>query len=218
MNQPVKKDQLEKSIGNRFKLQPVAKGASGQALDDDWVLTAVTDASATLENTRTKQSALVGLDGIHSRFSDPARDTPEHRYGFLQLHVEIRVASDGSVRATLLPPPRTVAGASTPSEPDRTEILENLVRLFEEGTKLRKTYVATRGSDAAKSEVDRWLTKTLAYVREACGADFAARLRIVEPSSTAVDGFPLARMPIVHKIDGVLRNLARFMTEVRNRG
>jgi hypothetical protein len=81
-------------------------------LDDDWLVVAVSDEAVTIEHTQTKSIAVVGLDGIYSYFTDPARSTPTERCGFLQLHVQVDIAADGSVSVTPLPPPRAIGSVA----------------------------------------------------------------------------------------------------------
>jgi hypothetical protein len=81
----MKTDELAKSVGDIFKLDPPAVDTRGVSVDDDWKLIEVLDGRAKLENTRTAAVALIGLDGIYSRFSDPARTTPNQKYAVLQL-------------------------------------------------------------------------------------------------------------------------------------
>ena len=110
----VNKGRLAKSIGSHCRLDPAAKGPRGQPQDDDWLVKNVTDDSCTLENTRTEATAVLGIDHIHSWLSDPERTTPTQRYGFLQLHVDVKIATTGRVSVTPLPPPRA-AGPTAPT-------------------------------------------------------------------------------------------------------
>jgi hypothetical protein len=107
------KGHATKLVGQRVRLQPPAK-RSGLPVDDDWLIVEVTDVSATMEHADTKRVAIVGLDGIHSYFIDAARTTPTQKYGFLQLHVQVDIAAEGSVNVTPLPPPRAAIISPAP--------------------------------------------------------------------------------------------------------
>jgi hypothetical protein len=83
-------------VGQRVRLQPPAR-RSGIAVDDDWLVIDVADESVKLEHSGMRDVAVLGLDGIRAYFSDPQRNTPTQKYGWLQLLVQVDIASDGRV-------------------------------------------------------------------------------------------------------------------------
>jgi hypothetical protein len=118
-----------------------------------------------------------------------------------------------------IPPPQSpipaVAAPAAPARPSTDDVLQTLAGFLEEGRRLKELYVKQRGADTVKKEIDAWFTKTLAYIRANVGADYAARYRIVPPGGYAIDGFPYAKMPVVHGIDARLNHLSAFMVEIR---
>ncbi|MGH9196157.1 MAG: hypothetical protein ACRD1T_10505, partial [Acidimicrobiia bacterium] len=92
--------------GQLVRLQPAATGPRGEQLDDDWIVLAVGDDAIRLAHSRSSAVASVGLDHVSSYFSDATRSTEGQRYGFLQLHSQIRFDAHGQVIVEPLPPPR----------------------------------------------------------------------------------------------------------------
>jgi hypothetical protein len=55
------------------------------------------------------QAVRVGLDAVHSYFTDPDRTTPEQKHRFLHLLAQVRFDAQHRPTATPLPPPRMPA-------------------------------------------------------------------------------------------------------------
>lgn len=106
----VNKGQLAKNIGDYFRLRPQARDERGAAVDDDWILRSVDTTKVQMQNARTGQAVVLGLDHINDYLSDPQRDTGAVRYGFLRLHVELVLKAKGVEIEPLLGP-RAVASS-----------------------------------------------------------------------------------------------------------
>jgi hypothetical protein len=98
------RDQALKLVGHYVQIEPPAEGPTGRPLRDDWRIVDLSDV-AKLENTRTRVTVFIGLDGIYSYVPDPPRSTATETHGVLQLHVVVSIAADGVVSLTSLPPP-----------------------------------------------------------------------------------------------------------------
>jgi hypothetical protein len=92
-------------VGHYVQLQPPAEGPNGRPLEEDWRIAAFTNDAATLEHARTGATVRIGLDGLYSYVPDPPRSTASEPHGVRQLHVVLRVAVDGAISVTPLPPP-----------------------------------------------------------------------------------------------------------------
>lgn len=103
------KDKLRQSVGQRLRLQPVATHA-GVPVDDDWLVVEATKTFIKLQHATTAIIATIGVDGVNGYFTDASRTTPTQIFGFLQLHVQVAVAANGTVDVTPLPPPRQRGG------------------------------------------------------------------------------------------------------------
>jgi hypothetical protein len=85
-------EQLKKNVGQRVRIRPMARrfdenGRELEQLDDEWVVSAVTDAGVTLSNERTGHQPILGRDHIYSYASDGERGGIKR--GFLTLHVQL---------------------------------------------------------------------------------------------------------------------------------
>ena len=84
------KDQINKNIGSRIKLKPIAININNnEELDDDWIIENVMDNGVLIKNIRNNHKIILGFDHIHSYFSDPNRDVEDLKYEILVLHVQI---------------------------------------------------------------------------------------------------------------------------------
>src|SRR4051812_279240 len=117
------KSQLQKLVDHVVRMQPIALGANGSPVDDDWRITSVSEDAIDLTNERTGATTVMGLDGVYSYFSDPARSTSSQRHGTLQLHMQVRLLKDGRALAKPLPPPRQ---AGLPAENETRGAMESL--------------------------------------------------------------------------------------------
>jgi hypothetical protein len=85
MNKPY----LKKSVGAHVQLRPVPRTRQGEALDQDWIVRSVDDEFIRLDEPALGYTKKLGLDHVHSFMSNPDRDRPPLRYGFLRLHVQL---------------------------------------------------------------------------------------------------------------------------------
>jgi hypothetical protein len=67
----------------------------------DWLVVVVDDESVVVEHDGVRGA--IGLDGVRAYFSDPNRDTPTQKFGWLQLLVQVDVTSDGRFEIAPLP-------------------------------------------------------------------------------------------------------------------
>jgi hypothetical protein len=82
----MKKDQVAKMVGRHVRLRPMATTASGDRLDDDWVIVNVSDTRLDLQRVPDDAPLRLGLDHVHRYSSDPDRDEEPHApYGILVL-------------------------------------------------------------------------------------------------------------------------------------
>ncbi len=145
------KSQAAKLVGQRVRLQPVARHA-GLAVDDDWFVAAVADESVTIRHAETKSVAVVGLDGIYSYFTDPSHTTPTQKCGFLQLLVQVDIAADGAVSVTPLPPPRATGPTVNPLDAETARVATQQYRSLWTAARAAVAYLLITG-DATSQQV-----------------------------------------------------------------
>lgn len=84
---------LEKCIGQRVRLRPVARRFDGDVelpkLDDDWIIQRVSKEGAHLLNTRTGHCPTLGVDHIYTYSTDPDRSRGNELHGVLRLLVQL---------------------------------------------------------------------------------------------------------------------------------
>lgn len=100
------KAQLKKSVGCYLQLRPVPRTRDGAVIDDDWVLSSVTDDRLELHNIPFGYVATLGTDHVYSFMTNPARDAGGVKHGFLSLHVQL-ILDGPNVRIEPHPPPRS---------------------------------------------------------------------------------------------------------------
>jgi hypothetical protein len=87
------KKALEKSVGHRVRLRPIARRFDGDVelpqLDDDWIIQRVSKEGANLLNTRTGHCPTLGTDHIYSYSTDPDRSRGNELHGMLRLLVQL---------------------------------------------------------------------------------------------------------------------------------
>jgi hypothetical protein len=103
------RQQLKKTEGQYVRLQPPAVGPRGEEVDEDWLVREVKDDVIELLNTQRGVVAAIGFDHIFNYFSDGTRGNAHQRYGFLQLHSQVRIGNAYMARVEPLPPPRVSA-------------------------------------------------------------------------------------------------------------
>ena len=89
---------LEKSVGQRVRLRPMARRFDGgmelPQLDDEWIIQRVSKEGVQLHNTRTDHCLTLGADHIFSYSTDPDRSRGAELHGMLQLHVQLTLRGD----------------------------------------------------------------------------------------------------------------------------
>jgi hypothetical protein len=91
------KAKLAENLYTRLRLRPIAwrrmtDGTWLPPIDDDWILTGVTDQGLRIQNVRTDHAPLVGFDHVDHYVSDPAREWDGLRHGFLDLNVQLTLS------------------------------------------------------------------------------------------------------------------------------
>ncbi len=157
------KKQLEQNVGSRGRLRPPAKGAGGADIDDDWLITKVTDSTVELTHMPTNEQATLGLDHVKERMSDTSRDEPGPRYGFLVLNVHVLQQPDGCFVAE--PLVARLGGAAAPAIVQRPAV--------EQGRGIRKETVE---ENAARLQREReQATARRQFLTTNAGVDVANR-------------------------------------------
>jgi hypothetical protein len=93
----VNKAKLAENLYSRLRLRPIAwrrtvEGTWLAPIDDDWILTEVTERGLRIQNIRTHHAPLVGFDHVHHYASDPARDWDGLKHGFLDLDMQLTLS------------------------------------------------------------------------------------------------------------------------------
>jgi hypothetical protein len=100
--------QFRQNTGLRVQLLPVAcrLGPSGNELpsiDDDWIISDVSEIGVRITNVRTGHFLTLGKDHIHHFTSNPDRSRNSVPHGFLTLLVQVFIRGD---EVTVKPTPR----------------------------------------------------------------------------------------------------------------
>lgn len=91
------KTKLACNLYARLRLRPIAwrRTVDGNWLpeiDDDWILTEVSECGLHIQNVRTDHAPLIGFDHVHHYVTDPARDWDGLKHGFLDLNVRLTLS------------------------------------------------------------------------------------------------------------------------------
>src|SRR6266571_5684775 len=111
------KAQLAKSVGFHVRLRPIAAEPTLREIDDDWEITKVENDTLEMRNVRSSHTAVMGVDAVVSLTRDPARDTQQRKYGFLQITVRVILQRNGRADIEPLPFARGGDSATPQMEP-----------------------------------------------------------------------------------------------------
>jgi hypothetical protein len=107
------KEMLTRSKGQTVRLQPSAVGARGELLDEEWVISDVSEDVVTLQHLQTGHHARLGCDSIYSYQVDAhGQQSPTEKRGFLMIRMRIVVGAQGISVTPFLPPGITVTNPS----------------------------------------------------------------------------------------------------------
>lgn len=116
------KAMLGRSKGQTVRLQPPAIGAYGGILDEDWVISDVSDDVVTLQHVRTGHHLRLGHDSIYSYQVDAhGQQSPEAKRGFLIIRMRI-VVGDQGISVTPFPPPGITVTNLSPLDAETSKI------------------------------------------------------------------------------------------------
>jgi hypothetical protein len=164
-----------------------------------------TDAQGALETAKTQITALererndLKLTGHPPEVKVAPRElTPTEAAELIRLREQV-----ASLKEQL-------AGQSA----DTVKKRQRLAEFMEEGQRLRGQFVVTRGAESVTKELQSWFARSLEYVRENLGGDYAARYRQNPPSATALANFPVEKMSLLNGVDARLEHLSKFIAEL----
>lgn len=102
------KKALEKSIGQRVRLRPVARRFNHNEelpqIDDLWIIQRVSKDGVHLLNTRTNHCPTLGSDHIYSYMSDHDHSRGNEVHGLLQLTVQLILRGNEVLKEPTLRP------------------------------------------------------------------------------------------------------------------